>query len=638
MKLEPLLILVPLWVSAATVRADTLTVTTTADSGTGSLRERIAAAASGDTIAITAAGTITLTSGELVVRGKDLVIAGPGATELTVTTNASSRAFRIIDAQCAISGLSFDRCAALSGDIDTGGAIAVDNFTEGGGANVTTVTDCAFTGNESGWGGAVDIFHGGLVMARCTFADNACTGTAFGTRGGGGALSIGATAAATITNCTFSHNRQDGAAPDQPGGGAIYNYGTGPADPAPVTIEHCTFLGNVDSAGAAGAVKGNQTGSYRTWALLGNCLLVDNQAPAGKLTNFAGDPTGPITAAYGSLGGNVTDEGVTSGGFMTGGGDLVGSGDLAATVAPDLALNGGITGSHAITRGSPAQRRGRASSVAVDQRGAPRHPRPDAGAFELVEPELAVTVAGIPVAEPGPVDVGSTPFGTPLATAITIANTQDSLFSTGPLVLGDVAVPAGFAITGFPTSALENGESVTFDLTLAAAPGLHAGPMTFTANDAFDPELAAGGGSANLHAIDLAGLVTDTIDRWRREHFGAGATNAGDAADGAAPAGDGITNLFKYSLGLDPGIAYPPGTGIDGGLDPDGFLVMSVARNPAATDVLLAIEVSDLSAECPWNTGETTILADTPTLLQARDTLPVTPGRRRFIRLSVSLP
>ena len=39
-------------------------------------------------------------------------------------------------------------------------------------------------------------------------------------------------------------------------------------------------------------------------------------------------------------------------------------------------------------------------------------------------------------------------------------------------------------------------------------------------------------------------------------------TNAGDAADNANPAGDGIANLLKYSLGLNPQIAYRPGTAI----------------------------------------------------------------------------
>lgn len=53
----------------------TLTVTTNADSGVGSLRAQIAAASSGDTITFDAGMTVTLTSGELVI-SKDLTIDG----------------------------------------------------------------------------------------------------------------------------------------------------------------------------------------------------------------------------------------------------------------------------------------------------------------------------------------------------------------------------------------------------------------------------------------------------------------------------------------------------------------------------------------------------------------------------------
>ncbi len=68
------------------VHGDTLTVTTTADSGAGSLRDAIAAAGNGDTIQFDAAlngQTINLTSGELVI-DKNITISGPGPNLLTV--------------------------------------------------------------------------------------------------------------------------------------------------------------------------------------------------------------------------------------------------------------------------------------------------------------------------------------------------------------------------------------------------------------------------------------------------------------------------------------------------------------------------------------------------------------------------
>src|SRR5580765_3091210 len=75
--------------------AATVTVTSTADSGPGSLRSAIAAASAGDTIDFAIAGpAIILTSGELAVN-LDLTIQGPGAGALALSGNHSSRVFNI---------------------------------------------------------------------------------------------------------------------------------------------------------------------------------------------------------------------------------------------------------------------------------------------------------------------------------------------------------------------------------------------------------------------------------------------------------------------------------------------------------------------------------------------------------------
>ncbi|MGH9966445.1 MAG: hypothetical protein ACREBG_01230 [Pyrinomonadaceae bacterium] len=79
-------------------RAATLTVTSTADSGPGTLRQAILDAVSGDTItfSLPANSTITLTSGQLLIN-KNLTINGPGANLLTVqrSTASGTPAFRI---------------------------------------------------------------------------------------------------------------------------------------------------------------------------------------------------------------------------------------------------------------------------------------------------------------------------------------------------------------------------------------------------------------------------------------------------------------------------------------------------------------------------------------------------------------
>src|SRR5438046_8185987 len=70
---------------ALSTQATTISVTNTNDSGAGSLRQALADANDGDTIDFQAgiSGTITLTSGQLVVNA-NIMIDGPGADMLAV--------------------------------------------------------------------------------------------------------------------------------------------------------------------------------------------------------------------------------------------------------------------------------------------------------------------------------------------------------------------------------------------------------------------------------------------------------------------------------------------------------------------------------------------------------------------------
>src|SRR6187200_2098775 len=72
------------------VQAAPILVTNTDDSGAGSLRQALADANDGDTISFGVTGTITLTTGELLVN-KSITINGPGSDNLTVDGNHASR-------------------------------------------------------------------------------------------------------------------------------------------------------------------------------------------------------------------------------------------------------------------------------------------------------------------------------------------------------------------------------------------------------------------------------------------------------------------------------------------------------------------------------------------------------------------
>jgi hypothetical protein len=103
----------------------------------------------------------------------------------------------------------------------------------------------------------------------------------------------------------------------------------------------------------------------------------------------------------------------------------------------------------------------------------------------------------------------------------------------------------------------------------------------------------------------------------------------------ANPSGDGTTNLLKYALNLDP-LSAPASQLPQAEIRPDGYLQISIPRNPDANDVTFLVEVSgDLSA---WQSGEnhTVIVSNAPSLLVVRDATLFSEQAGRFMRLSVT--
>ena len=99
--------------------ASAATVTSTADSGAGSLRQAILDASPGETITFAVTGVVQLTTGELIVN-KDLVILGPGATNLTIQRSAAVgtpdfRIFNIGSFRVSIASLTIRNGRAPSG-------------------------------------------------------------------------------------------------------------------------------------------------------------------------------------------------------------------------------------------------------------------------------------------------------------------------------------------------------------------------------------------------------------------------------------------------------------------------------------------------------------------------------------------
>jgi predicted outer membrane repeat protein len=222
--------------------AATFTVTTTADSGAGSLRAAIALAngSAGNSINFSGvSGTITLAS-TLPQITQSMTITGPGASTLAISGNNAYQILNISSATVTISGLTFANGNAHGGDA---GAIFND-------VGALTLTNSTFSGNDGNYGGAVTSY-GALTVVNCTFSGNSA-------KNGGGAINTNVTL--NVTNSTFSANLTT--APYNPnnggyGGGAILDFGSA------MTVTNSTFSGN-SSAAWGGAIYASGRGTTLT--------------------------------------------------------------------------------------------------------------------------------------------------------------------------------------------------------------------------------------------------------------------------------------------------------------------------------------------------------------------------------------
>ena len=254
----------------------TLTVTSAADSGKGSLRAAITAAGSGDTI-VFATGlngrTIRLTGGELAIN-QSLTIKGPGAGMLDVDAGGSSRDFDITSASATvlISGLTISGGNSEDGGglLDQGGALTLKNdvFSHNQAVGVQP-------GDTAEGGGALVTDSGSLSVWNTTFDHNLAQG-AVGADGGtdfsngqggdgdGGAIFADAGTSLFITGSTFSVNQAIGGAGGNGGhggfgtendlggnanGAAIYTIGNS------LNVANSLFTHDLSQGGAGGIAQ-----------------------------------------------------------------------------------------------------------------------------------------------------------------------------------------------------------------------------------------------------------------------------------------------------------------------------------------------------------------------------------------------
>lgn len=342
----------------ARIAPATITVTNFDDIGLGSLRDAVAIANStpaADTIVFskTLSGTLTLTSGELLIT-TSVTVKGPGAAKIIISGNANSRIFNVNDGvgskdtPFSISGL-----ALINGkSVDNGGAIfsaesitvkscTISNSEAKAGGGVFTsphptskilIADSLISGNRAttSWGGGLYLDAGKSI----TISNTVVTGNTAAQSGGGVYIDLspaqGAKAKAVITGSLFTRNTSLG------GGGGL----AAETDDHPLLISNSTFSGNTTTGNGGGLylnsttltltnsnVVGNRSGTDTTGSGAGvfsisstlninnSRILHNNSGESGGGISFKGAAVNKLTVSGGIIGGNTA---VLNGGGING--------------------------------------------------------------------------------------------------------------------------------------------------------------------------------------------------------------------------------------------------------------------------------------------------------------------------------
>ena len=227
---------------------------------------------------------------------------------------------------------------------------------------------------------------------------------------------------------------------------------------------------------------------------------------------------------------------------------------------------------------------------------------------------------------------------------ITVGNSGSGPTS-GTVTVTD-ALPSGLTATGFAgTGWTVNLASLTATRTNLLAAGNSYPSLTLTVSvsptapsSVTNTATVAGGGEANT-GNDTANTVTPITaltasQRWRYQYFNTTA-DSGVAADHYVYAGDGLPNLLKYALNLNPLVPAINPLGVD---ESTGYLRLTVPRNPNAGDVTFTVEVNntDLTNPGDWTSTSTVVDQSTASLLQVHDSMPINQADAQFIRLRVT--
>jgi hypothetical protein len=195
--------------------------------------------------------------------------------------------------------------------------------------------------------------------------------------------------------------------------------------------------------------------------------------------------------------------------------------------------------------------------------------------------------------------------GTILAVTPTVTSPVSSSIRTTTATLGgEVAADGGAAITArgvvYSLTATDSdpqvGASGVTNLPAIGTMGFFSVNATaLTPGSAYTFKAYATNSAGTSYSAAGSFTTLRPIEGWRLSHFG-DVANSGNGANAASPAGDGIPNLVKYALCLDPAQS--------GGLTQleiaNNRLKISFQRDPARSDITITVEGTSDLVNSPW--------------------------------------